>query len=829
MGHLTMMDQGIKSISLLLLLQACGALISRLIKNNLFSKRIYWISASLFYSFIPLFFLNNKNFSNTLTIFTFILYFFLSSNLSLYVLNKLGSISNPDEYILPKKITLVSTTSYLLGTAIGPYIGLEKNSETIVAISMLSSFVGFLLLIAALNSETNVKEQLTDRSSYKNIHSDSFFYIFINFLLWVTFGALQVIEIPILKERFNFDSHTISLLFSLALISNIIFSSFFHKFFGKEFILNSKHLALILLITILTVIFYGVNTFKFFNWPIMITIGVLNGLYLICLNGLVFRIRIESQRLVLFQNLKVAEYFGTICGCLLAALFSKLDGSILILSIGIIVITFFLIFLFLHFRKIAFFVLPIITIISYTKHSYANPIRHDFNVVIPSLPKSCLPTEAGLTPSALVFNQIFNRLYEYTEQDLVEPVLIAKHVWSQNGTHLNLTLKKGIFFSDGTELTSKDVYYSITNSLKLLKGGAGWAFGNINGYDQFKKSLNLSHLSGFKVIDKYNISFTFMVPDKAFISILGSSMFIISKNGNSCIGTGTFKLEQLEATKITLSLSPHNNFNSDPIINRLTFYKIMPKNTEIDLVLGGAEFPTYLLKIPSKQTRLIVGIFNTKKTVFKSSENRCLIAENLQKIFKHNEFKFTDIDKGLPLAWNLTKLAEIPEHKTNKLIPSFNLTISDSSFTFNPSSVKLISNQFKQKNINAIVRLLPIEKNVELATSGNFDVTIMGYVPDYFHPDALLSSFVGTDQFYNLSKYSNHELDNHLLQGRTSGTIEEQTDAYKKSFKILTNDCPIVFLGVPQNHAYINKSWILPNYSTLGYQFIKLDKLRRSE
>ncbi|MGC9369691.1 MAG: ABC transporter substrate-binding protein [Paracoccaceae bacterium] len=152
-----------------------------------------------------------------------------------------------------------------------------------------------------------------------------------------------------------------------------------------------------------------------------------------------------------------------------------------------------------------------------------------------------------------MIKSLFDGLMDYEpgttelKKDLAEDYTI-----SDDGKTYTFTLRKGVTFHNGREMTAEDVKYSldrVTNPA-TQSPGAGF-FGSIEGYDAMAAG-EADSLSGVTVIDPYTVEIKLSRPDATFLHVMAINFSsIVPKEevekygadfGKHPVGTGAFKL-----------------------------------------------------------------------------------------------------------------------------------------------------------------------------------------------------------------------------------------------------------------------------------------------
>jgi len=132
--------------------------------------------------------------------------------------------------------------------------------------------------------------------------------------------------------------------------------------------------------------------------------------------------------------------------------------------------------------------------------------------------------------------------------------LAEAYTISEDGRIFTFTLRKGVKFHNGREMTAEDVKYSldrVTNP-ETQSPGAGF-FGSIKGFDKMAGG-SAKTLEGVTVVDPYTIKFELSRPDATFLHVMALNFSsVVPKEevekwgadfGKHPVGTGAFKLAE---------------------------------------------------------------------------------------------------------------------------------------------------------------------------------------------------------------------------------------------------------------------------------------------
>jgi ABC-type transport system substrate-binding protein len=126
---------------------------------------------------------------------------------------------------------------------------------------------------------------------------------------------------------------------------------------------------------------------------------------------------------------------------------------------------------------------------------------------------------------------IFDRLVEVQANDdgtsEIVPSLAKSWTVSDDGLTYSFTLEEGVKYSNGADLTSSDVLYTIKRMLTYPKAVNDDIYDMIEGAEAVQNG-ETEELSGFEIVDDYNFNITLTEPYAAFLACLttpGASIF----------------------------------------------------------------------------------------------------------------------------------------------------------------------------------------------------------------------------------------------------------------------------------------------------------------
>jgi peptide/nickel transport system substrate-binding protein/oligopeptide transport system substrate-binding protein len=209
--------------------------------------------------------------------------------------------------------------------------------------------------------------------------------------------------------------------------------------------------------------------------------------------------------------------------------------------------------------------------------AYRRPLGND--------PATLDPARIGDVYSRSVAQQIFDGLVQFDQTLTIAPALAQFWKASRDGLTWTFTLRKGVKFHHGREVTAEDVVYSFTRILDpKVNSAVADLFIGIKGAREFREG-KAREVSGLTPLDRWTVQ---VVLDEAlapFVSALAvGHAKIVPKDvveqqgdafGTHPVGTGPFKLVRWERGKeIVLTANP-DYFDGPPRLSSL-IYRIFP-------------------------------------------------------------------------------------------------------------------------------------------------------------------------------------------------------------------------------------------------------------
>ena len=465
--------------------------------------------------------------------------------------------------------------------------------------------------------------------------------------------------------------------------------------------------------------------------------------------------------------------------------------------------------------------------------------------------------------SASIADEVTESLLRFDDDNNEEPVLLTDFpTVSEDGLTYSFELKQGVHFTNGTELTSKDVKFTFERMFTPDTAAKSTAYFNMIQGAQDMLDGKATELSGFEIVDDYHFNITLEYPFAPFVKNIGTSYADIFPEdacteagenwglGTDLIGTGPYKIEENDDTTRVVLVKNEDYHGGEVNLDELQiiFYDddqtklIAYENGDIDLAdLNASLLSQYQANYADEITA-----YHPLGTAF--------ISMNLNDEYLSN----VNVRKAISLAINREELVDavlngagIPATSyLNNGIPGHDDSLS--VYEYDPEQAKAllaeagyadgitISAEVRQADqavYSAIQGYLAevginLELNVVDSATYNADRTagkipLTGSTWNALYPDG---DFQMYNYFYSSKSnaqgvfYNNADFDKLLDDARKSTDENERAQMYKEADKILSQeDYACIPLYYPQSQ-FIAKPYV-KNYKVgnLIYHFWNAD------
>lgn len=474
-------------------------------------------------------------------------------------------------------------------------------------------------------------------------------------------------------------------------------------------------------------------------------------------------------------------------------------------------------------------------------------------------PSRLNPLLATDSSSSEIAGFIFNGLVKYDKDASTIIGDLATDFYYEDDKTLIFKLNPKASWQDGVKFSAKDVVftYNVLISAQVVSPySASFRFvKSVEAVDDLTVKVVYKR-PYFKALETWMMG---ILPEH----ILKDEKNLMSSSFNTHpIGTGPYKLFQLEHSKNIILVANDDYFEGRPKIDRISFHVIadpmtrflMLKSASLDIgsiepmqferQLGKEFFEKFNIYEDISQSYTYLG-FNLKLDKFKNPKVRRALSlainrEELVKIlfFKHGKVctgpflprtKAFNSDVKAPKqniqeAKRLLKEAGYDEKNPFK----FEIVTSNSS-PVRPYAAQILQHQLKQAGVIVTLRVMEWQAFLNMVVfPRKFDSVLLGWslspMPD---PYMLWHSDNDKKGGFNLVGYRNPKLDKMIEVSQSIIERDKLYSMFREMFKIIVDDNPYLFLYIPNSITTVNKNIknVEPSISGIWHNYIKWEKI----
>jgi peptide/nickel transport system substrate-binding protein/oligopeptide transport system substrate-binding protein len=208
---------------------------------------------------------------------------------------------------------------------------------------------------------------------------------------------------------------------------------------------------------------------------------------------------------------------------------------------------------------------------------YRRPLKAD--------PATLDPARVSDIYGRSVAQQVFDGLVQFDQTLTIVPSLAQFWTASRDGLTWTFTLRKGVRFHHGREMTADDVVFSFTRLLDpRVKSGAADVFASIQGAAEFRAG-SASQVSGLVAVDRHTVRVTLNASFAPFVSLLAIGQAkivpreVVERDpdgfGARPVGTGPFRFVRWTRGK-EIVLEQNGGYFGGPPHLASVVYRIFP-------------------------------------------------------------------------------------------------------------------------------------------------------------------------------------------------------------------------------------------------------------
>ena len=475
-----------------------------------------------------------------------------------------------------------------------------------------------------------------------------------------------------------------------------------------------------------------------------------------------------------------------------------------------------------------------------------------------SNPARLNPLLATDSSSSEITGFIFNGLVKYDKDSKEIIGDLAESFAFKNPTTLIFKLRKNVKWHDGKDFTAADVlftYKTLTSDKIASPYSAGFRFvKDVKALDDYTVEVDYKE-PYFKALETWMMG---MLPKH----LLQDEKNLMTSSFNTHpIGTGPYRLTQLELSKNIELTAFDDYFEGRPKIDKISFHVIpdpmtrllMLKNAQLDIgsieplvmqrQLGADFFKKFNIYEKISLSYTYLG-FNLRRKKFQDPRVRkaLSLAIDRQEIVDILFFKHAKVCTGpfLPgtKAFNRNVKAPKQDIKQAKALLkaagydakhpfTFEIVTSNAS-SIRPYAAEILQYQLQKAGVVVKLRVMEWQAFLNMVVFPHkFDAVLLGWglspTPDpyiFWHSDS------DKPGGFNLVGYHNKKLDRLTEKSQKVVNSEKLGKMWREMFQIITDDNPYLFLYIPNSITAVNKKikHIEPALGGIWHNYITWEK-----
>lgn len=442
------------------------------------------------------------------------------------------------------------------------------------------------------------------------------------------------------------------------------------------------------------------------------------------------------------------------------------------------------------------------------------PKRSDLNIRITDSFSTLDPQYWGLLTEFKLISQIYEPLFRLDSQQNEVPVLASGYELADDGLSIRFTLKDGVYFSNGEELSASDVKYSIERTT-----GSPYLSGNVSTIASVDADDELNtvtiYLSAPTPAIVENISWIYIV-NEDFVEANKDENGLL---GFNVCGTGPYTLGDYTLdSSISLTANPEYRDGAAPI-QTLNYFIIQDNSTASNAIQSGeldlAQIsPSNIALLKANDglntqsiatTHITYLIFNTQQAPFDDA----LVRQAIASAINREDIIALDIEGMAKLTYTFASplmvgYADIdpqfpydPERAKELLAQAGyadGLDLGEVKTIAGTGLMEIVQQQLAQVGISMTIQGEEVNALLSDLMTGNFGMSNMGMTNTY--DMSWLANFYHSKNigFYNLAQYSNDQVDELLTQAATEMDGQKRQALYQEFLEIADTDTPYVSL-----------------------------------
>jgi oligopeptide transport system substrate-binding protein len=484
-------------------------------------------------------------------------------------------------------------------------------------------------------------------------------------------------------------------------------------------------------------------------------------------------------------------------------------------------------------------------------------------------PRTLDPHKSTDIYSVTLIQQLFDGLVRFDKELNIVPAIAQSWKVSHDGLVYTFSLREGVKFHNGREVTAEDFVYSFNRIVDPTVGSSVASFFNkISGMSEFANG-RASSLSGLKATGRYELEITLIEPYTPFITLLAmKGSKVIPKEeverggvdfGKHPVGTGPFKFVRWESGKEIVLEAFNDYYDGRPFLDTIEYR-----------VFAGAKYDEMFYAFSQGDLEKTTIPATKRNDIIQTKRYRVIRRPSLSLLYYGLNTKVKPLDnekvrQAINLAIDKERIiAEAMKKKDVKAIsvlppgmPGY--SSHEDVYPFSPERAKALLTEagfpdgkglpvlevWSASTTEATMQELEIIKDNLSAVGIIIDIkyednwpTYAGYLnerklpifryvwyADFPDPDNFLSILFHSKTKYNFASYSNPETDYLMEEAKKEIDALKRAELYRKAEMTVLKDAPLIPI-LHRTYEEIYQPYVKGiEVSALGAPYIPMKKL----
>lgn len=442
------------------------------------------------------------------------------------------------------------------------------------------------------------------------------------------------------------------------------------------------------------------------------------------------------------------------------------------------------------------------------------------------------PHKAVAAGTEEVFFNIYEGLVKPDSDGNLFPALASDYTISPDKTIFTFTLREGVKFHSGKELTVEDVVYSLKrcsdeNDPVLFQQG-------------------MTNIASIEAPDDKTVVITLSAPNADFLCQMTAAIIPATNENPDTVsdGTGPYKFVS-HSPQESFVVEKFEDYWGEPAHIKHVTFKVCANPDSLVMELNGGSIDM-LARVTSTQAaqlndnfNVLEGTMNLVQALYLNNAaepfNDVRVRQALcYAIDKQYILDMTSDGHGTPIgssmfpAFGKYYMPELADYYTKNIEKAkellteagyengFSFTIkAPSNYTQHVEAAEVIVEVLKEINVDARIQLVEWETWLSDVYAGrDYEATVVGLDASSLAASSMLLRF-NSDSSKNFINYSNPDFDAAYARAEAAVDDEERTAAYKECEKILTETAANVYIQDMAEFVALNKKYA-------GYEFYPL-------